>query len=217
MQLDIVGEGLLDPKKLRAWTVQQQARIHSAVAAGMTVGGKTITDRVNADARQALKIARRSFPNFFRKVYANRKDSMPAMLLASRVKWIGIHEKGGTIEGPLLVPLLEEGRRIGPKAFKNLLRQLNAQGNLWSDRVNGKSILFTEKLGGKEQVSGVQRFARAERKRTGAKTIKRGQAIPIAVVIPRAQMRKRLRFAQVVRDNLGAITREIQARLNQGS
>lgn len=216
MELSIVGDGLLDPRKLQAWTQQQQDRIFQAVGGGMNAAGKVIADKANADARRVLTIAKKTFPNFFRRVYQQRKDILPQMLVASRVLWIGIHERGGTIQGPLLVPLLEEGKRIGPKAFRLLLKQLDSQGNLWADRVDGRTILFTEKIGGKEQVRGTRRFERAERQRTGAKTIKRGAAVPIAIVIPRARMRKRLQFERIVRSNTGLIVREIQQRLNKG-
>lgn len=215
MQLSFQLSGLFDARDMKKWTEQRQQKIFAAVAGGMTVAGKTIADKANADARRVLNIKRKAFPNFFRRVYQQRTDILPQMLIASRVLWFGIHERGGTIQGPLLVPLLEEGQRIGPKAFRLLLKQLDSQGNLWTDRVGGRTILFTEKLGKEEQAKGARKFVRAERIRSGKKSVRRGASVPIALVVPRAKMRKRLQFERIVRSNTNVIAKEVQKRLNR--
>ncbi len=84
--------------------------------------------------------------------------------------WLGLHEKGGTVSGNLLIPLLPG--RIGPKRFKAVVDGLLRSGNAFFVEKNGKVILMAENI--RENASQLTRFKRAERARTGAKQIKRG-------------------------------------------
>lgn len=51
----------------------------------------------------------------------------------------------------------------------------------------------------------LSRFKSAERARTGAKSIKRRQAIPIAVLVPTVQIRRNLDLEGAVRGRLPAL------------
>lgn len=54
----------------------------------------------------------------------------------------------------------------------------------------------------KDNTSELRRFKRAERGRTGAKSIKRGQEIPIAVLVPSVTLRGRFDLPGLVRSQL---------------
>ena len=67
----------------------------------------------------------------------------------------------------------------------------------------------------KENSSALTRFKRAERHRTGAKSIKRGQEIPIAVLVPKVTLKRRFDFEGAVRGQLPNLARAIEKELNR--
>src|SRR5690606_40346736 len=58
------------------------------------------------------------------KVFDRKAKEFPALYIGSKVPWLGIHERGGTIRGRMLVPLLPQHRRIGRKAFARVIDAL---------------------------------------------------------------------------------------------
>jgi hypothetical protein len=67
----------------------------------------------------------------------------------------------------------------------------------------------------KENGSQLTRFKRAERGRTGAKQIKRGQEIPIAVLVKRVDLKRRLNLVGGVQRALPALAQAIQKELEK--
>ena len=121
--------------------------------------------------------------------------------------------RGGTISGRMLIPLTEEGRRIGRRAFKRVIDTLIRSGNAYFIRKNGQAILMAENL--RENASALTRFKRAERSRTGTKSIKRGTEIPIAVLVPAVSMKRRFDLEGTVRGQLPVLARAIEKQLNK--
>lgn len=66
----------------------------------------------------------------------------------------------------------------------------------------------------KDNASQLRKFKRAERNRTGAKSIKRGQEIPIAVLVPSVTLRARFDLAGSVRAQLPVVTAAILSQLD---
>ena len=111
----------------------------------------------------------------------------------------------------MLIPLLPG--RIGPKRFKAVIDGLMRSGNAFFIEKNGRVLLMAENI--KENASQLNRFKRAERGRTGAKQIKRGQEIPIAVLVKRVDLKRRLNLAGGVQRALPALARAIQQELDK--
>ena len=175
LKISLTTSGLLDKSTLEAWARQKRTAIHQAVATGMRAGGKEITEAVRHQMRRDFSVKKPAFVNSLRpKVYDRNPDKLPALLIGSRIPWLGIHVRGGTLSGRMLIPLTEEGRRIGRRAFK-----------------------------------------RAERHRTGAKSIRRGQEIPIAVLVPKVTLKRRFDFEGAVRGQLPNLARAIEKELNR--
>lgn len=86
-------------------------------------------------------------------------------------------------------------------------------GNAFFIEKNGRVLLMAENI--KENASQLNRFKRAERGRTGAKQIKRGQEIPIAVLVKRVDLKRRLNLAGGVQRALPALARAIQQELDK--
>ena len=99
------------------------------------------------------------------------------------------------------------------KACARVIDTLMRSGNAWFIRKDGKVILMAENI--KENASALTRFKRAERQRTGAKSIKRGQEIPIAVLVPRVTLKRRFDFDGTVRRAMPQLAQSINRYLNR--
>ncbi|MGH7343282.1 MAG: DUF6441 family protein [Candidatus Rokuibacteriota bacterium] len=212
MRFSLATSGLLDPRQLDAWTQERQRAIRTAVKRGFTTSGREVAEKARAHMRSVFEVKRPSFVKSLRARVLDRDASrLPALLVGSRIPWLGIHETGGRVSGNLLIPLLPI--RIGPKRFRQVIDGLLRSGNAFFVKKNGKTLLMAENI--KENAPQLRRFARAERSRTGVKRLQRGQEIPIAVLVKSVTVRKRLDLAGVVRANLRRIARAVQTELDR--
>jgi hypothetical protein len=148
MKLSLTTSGLLDPKRLDSWVPEKRRAIRKAVETGMRVVGKDMVATAQARMQSAFKVRKAGFIKSMRsKVYAGSPERFPALLVGSRISWLGLHMKGGTVtgkRGKLLIPLLPEHQRIGRKAFKRVVdgllrtgqRLLHRQG--WQGHPGGR-------------------------------------------------------------------------------
>lgn len=208
MQISLSGTGLIKPQAFDAWTRERQARIRRELAAVMRREGKGIAEAAQANARGALG-GNKAWRSFRHKVYDSKPAQMPALRIGSKVPWLGVHETGGTVRGPLLVPVI----RIGPKAFRRVLREIQARGDgYWIKGRSGLPVLMAENL--KEYGGALSKFKSAERKQLraagGKGRLRSGQDIPIATLLPQTRLRKRLRFEQTVRARIPGLIRAFQ-------
>jgi len=212
MRLSLTTTGLLDPRQLAAWSSERRRAVHTAVTRGMKTGGREVRDAARAEMRSAFEVKRASFvSSMSTKVFDKKQNELPALWVGSKIPWLGLHEKGGTVSGNLLIPLLPG--RIGPKRFKAVIDGLMRSGNAFFIEKNGRVLLMAENI--KENSRQLTRFKRAERTRTGAKQIKRGQEIPIAVLVKRVDLKRRLDLAGGVQRALPALARAIQQELDK--
>jgi hypothetical protein len=214
MKLSLTTSGLLDPKRLDSWIPEKRRAIRKAVEAAMKTTGREIAQTVQARMQSAFKVRKSSFVRSMRHMlYAGSPEKFPALMIGSRIPWLGIHTRGGTIGGRMLIPLLPEHQRLGRKAFRRVIDGLMRTGNAFYIQKNGKVILMAEVI--KENTAELRRFKRAERGRTGAKSIKRGQEIPIAVLVPTVTLRGRLDLPGIVRSQLPKLTSSILQQLTK--
>ena len=214
LKLSLTATGLFEKSNFEAWTRQKQAAIHQAVAAGMQSGGKVVADTVRTRMNADFTVRKPAFVRSLRaKVFDRDPDRLPALLIGSRIPWLGIHVRGGTLSGRMLIPLLPEHQRMGRKAFRRVIDGLLRTGNAFFIQRNGKAILMAEAI--KENSAELRRFKRAERIRTGAKSIKRGTEIPIAVLVPNVTLKRRFDLEGAVRGQLPVLARAIEQRLNK--
>ena len=212
MRLTLTTTGLLDPRQLSAWSAERRRAIHAAVAKGMQTGGREVRDAARAEMRSAFTVKRNSFVSSMGvKVFDKKPEQLPALRVGSKIPWLGLHEKGGSVSGNLLIPLLPG--RIGPKRFRQIVDSLMRSGNAYFIKKNGRVLLMAENI--KENGSQLTRFKRAERGRTGAKQIKRGQEIPIAVLVKRVDLKRRLNLVGGVQRALPSLAQAIQKELEK--
>ena len=214
LKISLTTSGLLDKRELAAWTRSRREAIHKAVGLGMRDSSRSLTEALRTRMQSDLAIRK---PAFLRSMRAKVLDRdplrLPALLVGSRVSWLGVHVRGATLTGRMLIPLTESGRRMGRKAFARVIDTLMRSGNAWFIRKDGKVILMAENI--KENASALTRFKRAERQRTGARSIKRGQEIPIAVLVPRVTLKRRFDFDGTVRRAMPQLAQSINRYLNR--
>ncbi len=214
LKISLITSGLLDKGVLAAWTRSRREAIHKAVGLGMRDSSRSLTEALRTRMQSDLAIRKPAFLRSMRaKVLDRDSTRLPALLVGSRVSWLGVHVRGATLTGKMLIPLTESGRRMGRKAFARVIDTLMRSGNAWFIRKDGKVILMAENI--KENASTLTRFKRAERQRTGAKSIKRGQEIPIAVLVPRVTLKRRFDFDGTVRRAMPQLAQSINRYLNR--
>ncbi len=210
MKINLTTAGLFEPRQFAAWSTARRQAIHQAVARGMQSGGREVRDAARAQMRSAFTIKRNSFvSSMHTKVIDKKPDRLPALWVGSKIPWLGQHEAGGSVAGNLLIPLLPG--RIGPKRFKAVIDGLMRSGNAFFVKKDGKVLLMAENI--TENASQLTRFKRAERGRTRAKQIKRGQEVPIAVLVKSVSLKRRLDLAGAVRGALPRLAKAIQNEL----
>ena len=218
MQVSLVTSGLLDPANLRAWTVAAQQRINAGVARAMRIQSKIIATAAQQQAAQVFGGKQNAAKSIRAKVYDSKPNSLPAFKIGSKIPWLGIHQRGGTISGKnMLVPF--GGSR--PKRFRFLIQDLMRSGNAYFRQVGGHAILFAENIPENARLLvGFKRTARTagivETKGKSGKSVRRGTDIPVAVLVNRVTVRKKLRLIETVTDALPTLARAIETELERG-
>lgn len=214
MRIDLVAEGLLDRRRFHAWQADTRKAIHAAVARAMRETGQDMAEAVRAEMRAGFRAAKPAFVRSMRaKIFDKKADAFPALLIGSRIPWLGLHERGGTIRGRMLIPLLPQHRHLGRRAFARVIDALMRSGNAYFIEKDGKTLLMAENLA--ENAQALARFRRAERERTGARRLKRSHEIPIAVLVRRVQLRKRFDLVRPVRARLPRLAAAIRKAMSR--
>ncbi len=209
MRISLTAEGLLDRRRFNAWRSQTEQTMRQATIRAMRTVGREMADSVRRDMRRAFNVRKAAFLKSMRaRVYNRRKERFPSLYVGSRIPWLGIHEQGGAIGGRMLIPLLPRHQRIGRKAFRRVIDNLMRSGNAFFVKKNGKTLLMAENI--RENDRALARFKRGERLRSGQKRLRRGQEIPVAVLVDSVRLRKRFDLESHVRRKLPRLARIIQ-------
>lgn len=176
-----------------------------AIEKAYIVAGKEIAKKLQTQASSVFKAKRKGFiKSFSSKIYNEYKDSPPALLLGSKIPWMGIHQYGGTVRpggGLLLIPKTK--KRIGPKEFKKLMNNLIQSKNAYFRVMkNGKIGLFSQTVD--ENLNSIQRLSGKNKLR---------KETLIAIGVKSVSIRKRLRTIEIVKENTSVVTREIEKQL----
>lgn len=196
---------------LRRWGEEFRKKARLATAKALQAEAAPITQEVREHVSSRLQVKKRTFAKSFKaKLYDRNPAKLPALLVNSKVPWVGIHEDGGTIGGPLLIPL---HGRVGRKRFKQIVTTLIRGGNAYFIRSHGKTVLMAENQPEYDSILGG--FKRGYRKASGTKRLKRGADVPIAVLVPSVSLRKRLDVRGTTLAQIPRLARAIELRLRQ--
>lgn len=208
--INVSVSGLFEPSKLDAWTKKGHAAVRKAVGDGMRQGGSVVVNKARAQMSSSFTAEKPAFIRSLRaKLFNEKPDRLPALLIGSKIPWLGVHA-GGVINGRMLIPLLP--KRMGRKAFKNVVETLLRTGAGHFVKTNdGKVLLMAEYQ--PEYGAPLARFRRAHRNATGGKRVKAGTDIPIAVLVTSSRMKRRFDLDAIVESHLGIIAAAIDQKL----
>lgn len=185
--------------QLRRWGGEFRTQVQQAVKRAITSEASEIREDVRRHVGSQMTVVRKGFlKGFTAKVLARDPNRLPALYVGSRIPWAGMHEFGGTITGRLLIPL---HGRVGRKRFKAQVAELMQGGNAYFVHGSkGNLVLMAKNL--REHDRPLAGFKRRYRQAAGIKRLQRGADIPIAVLVPRVVLKKRLDIARLVAGRL---------------
>ena len=210
MRISIRIDSAAGNAQLRRWGGEFRTKVQKAVERAMRTEATEIKDDVRGHVAGQMTVVRKSFlKGFTAKVLAKDPNRLPALYVGSRIPWSAMHETGGQIAGRMLIPL---HGRVGRKRFKAQVAELMRGGNAYFIKnAKGNIVLMAENI--KEHDRPLSGFKRRYRKAEGVKRLKRGADIPIAVLVPKVVLKKRLNVERLVAGRIprlsAAIEREI--------
>ena len=210
MRISIRIDSAAGNAQLRRWGGEFRTKVQKAVERAMRTEAAEIRDDVRGHVAGQMAVVRKSFlKGFTAKVLAKDPNRLPALYVGSRIPWSGMHESGGQIGGRMLIPL---HGRVGRKRFKAQVAELMRGGNAYFIKnAKGNIVLMAENI--KEHDRPLSGFKRRYRKAEGVKRLKRGADIPIAVLVPKVVLKKRLNVERLVAGRIprlsAAVEREI--------
>ncbi len=210
MRISIRIDSAAGNAQLRRWGGEFRTKVQRAVERAMRTEATEIKDDVRAHVAGQMSVVRKSFlKGFTAKVLAKDPKRLPALYVGSRIPWSAMHETGGQIAGRMLIPL---HGRVGRKRFKAQVAELMRGGNAYFIKnAKGNIVLMAENI--KEHDRLLSGFKRRHRKAEGVKRLKRGADIPIAVLVPKVVLKKRLNVERLVAGRIprlsAAVEREI--------
>ncbi len=210
MRISIRIDSAAGNAQLRRWGGEFRTKVQKAVERAIRTEATEIKDDVRGHVAGQMAVVRKSFlKGFTAKVLAKDPNRLPALYVGSRIPWSAMHETGGQIAGRMLIPL---HGRVGRKRFKAQVAELMRGGNAYFIKnAKGNIVLMAENI--KEHDRPLSGFKRRYRKAEGVKRLKRGADIPIAVLVPKVVLKKRLNVERLVAGRIprlsAAVEREI--------
>lgn len=202
--------------QLRRWGGEFRVQAAQAVGRAMASEAAAIKQEVRSHVAGQLAVVKKSFlKGFSAKVLVDPKSAsfqrLPALFVGSRIPWSGMHETGGLIAGRMLIPL---HGRVVRKRFKAQVAELMRGGNAYFIKnAKGRIVLMVENI--KEHDRVLSGFKRGHRKAAGVKRLKRGADVPIAVLVPRVVLRKRLDSERLVTGRVPRLVDAIERQLHR--
>ena len=195
MKISIRIDSAAAQAQLRRWGGEFRDKVKKAVAKAMAKEAVEIKRDVRDQVASQLTVVKKTFLKGFSAYVIDKDPSrLPALYVGSRIPWVGMHENGGVISAKMLIPL---HGRVGRKRFKAQIAELMRGGNAYFIKnAKGNVVLMAENI--KEHDRPLAGFKRRYRKAEGIKRIKRGADIPIAVLVPRVMLKKRLDIERLV-------------------
>lgn len=196
--------------QLRRWGGELRTQTKKAVARALQGEASALRQDIQGHVAGQMTVVKRTFlQGFSAKVLTKDANRWPALYVGSRIPWVGIHERGGTIGGRLLIPL---HGRVGRKRFKAQIAELIRGGNAYFVKnTKGNLVLMAENI--KEHDRPLAGFKRRYRKASGIKSLKRGADIPIAVLVPRVVLKKRLDIERLIAGRVPRLALAIEQQL----
>lgn len=198
--------------QLRRWGGEYRDKVKNAVSQAIRGEAAELREDVRSHVGSRLAVVRKSFlKGFTARVLDRDPTRLPALYVGSRIPWSGIHEKGGAVGGRMLIPI---HGRVGRKRFKAQVAELMRGGNAYFVKsARGNIVLMAENI--KEHDRPLSGFKRRYRKAEGIKRLKRGTSIPIAVLVPKVVLKRRLDIRRLVTSRIPRLAAAVEKQIRQ--
>lgn len=172
------------------------------------------------EIKRKLKTTKDNTSNVRSRIYKDSTTKEASMFLFSAASFYDVHRRGKTLKPSkssyMFLPVYASGKRLRRATFQRLISQLKSQGLLYYKKKGDKLLVFAKV---KKGAKGLGSFKRASKQRSGAKSIKSGESVLIAVGIREVRLKKRLDIFEVrqkLMDKIAVETmNESHANLNQ--
>ncbi len=207
MKISIRIDSAAAQAQLRRWGGEFRDKVKKTVARSIASEATEIKQEVRSHVAGQMNVVKKSFlKGFSAKVLDKDPTRLPALYVGSRIPWSAMHETGGMIGGRMLIPL---HGRVGRKRFKAQIAELMRGGNAYFIKnAKGNIVLMAENI--KEHARPLAGFKRRYRKAEGIKRLKRGADIPIAVLVPKVVLKKRLDIERLVAGRIPRLAAAIE-------
>lgn len=212
MRISVRLDSAAAQAQLRRWGGQFRDKVKKAVERAIATEATELKQDVRAHVAGQMAVVKKSFlKGFTAKVIAKDPNRLPALYVGSRIPWSGIHEHGGLIAGRMLIPL---HGRVGRKRFKAQIAELMRSGNAYFIKnAKGNIVLMAENI--KENDRPLAGFKRRYRKAEGIKRLKRGADVPIAVLVPKVVLKKRLDVERLVAGRVPRLSAAVEQQIRK--
>lgn len=217
MRISVRIDSKVAQAQLRRWGGEFREKVQKVVARGIASEAAELKQDVRSHVAGQMTVVKKSFvKGFTAKVLDKDKNRLPALYVGSRIPWSGIHERGGVIGGRMLIPL---HGRVGRKRFKAQIADLMRGGNAYFIKnAKGNIVLMAENIKEHDRpLSGFKRRYRNSLRAEGLSgkslRLKRGADVPIAVLVPRVQLKKRLNVEGIVAGRIPRLSARIEKQL----
>lgn len=212
MKISLTIDSAAAKAQLRQWGGAFREKVKVATAKAITAQAVEIKTEVRSHVMAHMSVVKKSFLRAFTARMINKDPTrLPALYVGAKMDWAGMHEYGGQIGAKMLIPL---HGRVGRKRFKAQIAQLMRGGNAYFIKnAKGNIVLMAENL--KEHAQPLAGFKRRYRKAEGIKRLKRGADIPIAVLVPRMVIKKRLDVERLVQARMPQLAIAIENQISR--
>lgn len=212
MQVRLQTTNAAASTQLQQWVDTYRRQLHRVAEQVLNQEARDLKPAVQQHVAGQLQVVKKGFlKSFTVKALTKHPTRLPALYVGSKIPWSGIHEHGGTLAGKMLIPL---HGRVGRKRFKAQITALIRGGNAYFVKTaRGQVVVMAENL--PEHSPILSGFKRRYRQAAGLKRLKRGTDIPIAVLVPKVVLRKRLAIEQLVRARLPVLSSQLSKQLQR--
>lgn len=215
MRISVQIDSAAAQAQLRRWGGEFRDKVKKAVSRAIASEAVELKQDVRSHVASQMAVVKKSFLKGFTAKVLDKDQNpsfqrLPALYVGSRIPWSGMHETGGLIAGRMLIPV---NGRVGRKRFKAQVAELMRGGNAYFIKnAKGNIVLMAENI--KEHDRPLAGFKRRFRKAEGIKRIKRGADIPIAVLVPKVVLKKRIDVERLVAGRIPRLAAAVEKQIS---
>lgn len=211
MKTSIKFDGLFKNSQFLSFEKDLKVKIYKASEDGLKLAGTKIKPLIQNDAKKAFKVKRQVFlKSFTFKVFNDKKDTPPSMIIGSKIQFVKIHQDGGIIKPKgklLLIPTNKNKKNLGKNKFKEIITKLIDSNNAYFRKMkNGNLGLYSENID--ENLTLIKQSS-------GKRNLRKGKETLIAIAAKQTRIKKTINTIEIINNNSFLVKDEIQKIFNK--